>query len=457
MDILQSFLTWFFSFKAFVMLPVVVLIIALFARMKPGSALVAVLQLGAGFAGIFLVYVVFLGLLKPTIEALAQVRGLSFPVVDAGWPPLAAITWASWIAPVSIALVLVVNLVLLLARATTTLYIDLWNYWHFAFLGALILALTSNPWLAFGATLVIAVLTIKMTEWSAPHVKREVGIEGVGISPFSVGSLLPWAVACDAFFDKIPGLRRLSWNPGKAGSKASAWGQPMVIGALLGVFLGVLAGYDVRKVAELAVQLAAIMFIMPQCGGLIGQSINQVSEALRSRLAHRFQGRSLVIALDTGFLMTNASVMTTGLILMPLSLGLAFLFPGNKVLPAGDLPNLISIFSLSVLVFRGNVIRAVLAALPVIASFLWAATQLAPLITKLGAQSGVPGLAEGTVQVTAFTDGGSPVRFWLLELFTAQPWAWIVLPAALALVGFTWWKYRHDALKPPTQAEPPAP
>ena len=95
MEILQSFLTWFFSFKAFVMLPVVVLIIALFARMKPGSALVAVLQLGAGFAGIFLVYDVFLGLLKPTVEALAQVRGLNFPVVDAGWPPLAAITWAN--------------------------------------------------------------------------------------------------------------------------------------------------------------------------------------------------------------------------------------------------------------------------------------------------------------------------------------------------------------------------
>ena len=443
MDILQSALSWFFSFKAFVMLPVVVLVIALFSRMKPGPALTAVLQLGAGFAGIFLVYDAFLGLLKPAVEALTVARGLNFPVVDAGWPPLAAITWAGWLAPVSILLVLVLNLAMVFVKATSTLYIDLWNYWHFAFLGAVVLSLTGNPWLAFASVLVIAVFTMKMTEWSAPHVAREVGVEGVGISPFSVAGLLPWAVACDAFFDRIPGLRRLNWNPGAAHSKASAWGQPMVLGFLLGIFLGVLAGYDFRKTAELAVQIAAVLFLLPQCGGLIGTAMNQVSAALRERLARRLKGRTVVIALDTGFLMTNASVMTTGLILMPLALGLAFLVPGNRMLPAGDLPNLISIFSLSVLIFRGNVVRAVLAALPVVAAFLWVGTWMAPLITRLGAQSGVAGLASGEVQVTAFTDGGHPVRWWLLQLFTGEIWAWIVLPAALGLVAFAWWRARN--------------
>ncbi len=444
MEILQAFLTWFFSVKAFVMLPVIVLLIALFSRMKPGTALVATLQLGAGFAGIFLVYDVFLGLLKPAIEALVTERGLNFPVVDAGWPPLAAITWAGWLAPVSIALVFVFNLVLLFSRATTSLYIDLWNYWHFAFLGALVLALTSNAVLAFAAVLVIAGLTIKATEWSAPHVKRELGLDSVGISPFSVVALLPWAVALEALFDRIPGFRHLSWNPGKDGASASAWGQPMVIGFFLGIFLGVLAGYEVRKTAELAVQLAAILFVLPQCGGLIGQSMGAVSTALQERLKGPLGGRTVVIGLDTGFLMTNASVMITGLILMPLSLALAFVIPGNKMIPAGDLPNLISIFSLTVLIFRGNVIRAVVAALPIIAALLWCATAIAPLVTRLGAESGVAGLSGGNVQVTAFTDGGHPVRWWLLELFTGQGWAFVVLPFALALVGFAWWKARKQ-------------
>jgi len=284
------------------------------------------------------------------------------------------------------------------------------------------LALTGQPWWAFAAVLVIAVFTIKATEWSAPHVLRETGIQGVGVSPFSVVSFLPWAVALNDLFDRLPGVRHWNWNPGAAKSKASALGQPMVLGFFLGIFLGVLAGYDVQKTAELAVQIAAILFILPQCGGLIGTAMNQVSEALRKSLANRLQGRSLVIALDTGFLMTNASVMATGLLLMPLALGLAFVLPGNQMIPAGDLPNLISIFSLSVLVFRGNVVRAVLAGLPVVASFLWVGSQMAPLITRLGAQSGVAGLASGDVLVTAFTDGGHPVRYALLQLFTGSWW-----------------------------------
>jgi PTS system galactitol-specific IIC component len=445
MAILQVSLAWFFSFKAYVMLPVIVLLIALFARMKPVASLLAALQLGAGFAGIFLVYDVFLGLLKPAIEALVSVRGLNFPVVDAGWPPLAAITWAGWLAPVSIALVFALNLVLIVTRATTSLYIDLWNYWHFAFLGALVLALTSNLWLAFGAVIFIAVLTIKATEWSAPHVQRELGLTGIGISPFSVVTLLPWAVALDALFDRIPGFRKLNWNPGQAATKTSALGQPMVIGFLLGVFLGVLAGYEFRKTAELAVQIAAVLFVLPQCGGLIGTAMGQITAALQERLRGPLKGRSVVIGLDTGFLMTNASVMATGLILMPISLGLAFVIPGNQMLPAGDLPNLMSIFSLTVLIFCGNVIRAVVAGVPIIAGFLWCATAISPLITRLGAQSGVTGLAGGTVQVTAFTDGGNPLRWWMLELFTGQLWAFVVLPLVLALVGFASWSARRAA------------
>lgn len=442
MALLQAALAWFFSFKAYVMLPVVILLIALFARMRPGAAVLLALKLGAGFAGIFLVYDAFLGMLKPAIEAIVTTRGLYYPVIDAGWPPLAAITWASWIAPVSIVLVIALNLAMLFSRLTHTLYIDIWNYWHFAFLGALVLSLTQNPVLAFAAVLLIAAYTIKATEWSAFYVKREIDLDGIGVSPFSVAGFLPWAIALDSLFDRIPGVRHIVWNPSRADGKVTALGQPMLIGALLGVFLGVLAGYDLRKTTELAVEIAAVMFILPQCGALIGEAMHQLSEALRGRLDKRLAGHPLVIAMDTGFLMTHASVMTTGLVLMPISLGLAFIIPGNRVIPAGDLPNLISIISLSVLVFRGNVFRAVLAGIPMIISFLLVASELAPLLTQLGAQSGVSGLSGGSTQVTAFTDGGNPVRYWLLQLFLGATWAWIVLPVALALVWFAWKKHR---------------
>lgn len=445
MQLLQTALAWFFSFKAYVMLPVVILAITLFARMKPGPALLLALKLGVGFAGIFLVYDAFLGMLKPAVEAIVTTRGLSFPVIDAGWPPLAAITWASWIAPVSIALVIGLNLFMVFTRLTNTLYIDIWNYWHFAFLGALLLSLHASPVIAFSAVALIAVFNIKATEWSAPYVERATGLEGIGVSPFSVAGFLPWSVVLDRVFDAIPGVRHIVWDPSRSNGKLAVLGQPMIIGALLGVFLGVLANYEIRKLSELAIQIAAVMFILPKCGDLIGEAMSQVSDALRARLSTRLSGRSMVIAMDTGFLMTHPSVMTTGLVLMPISLGLAFLIPGNRMIPAGDLPNLISIMSLGVLVFRGNVFRAVLAGIPIVIVFLLVATNLAPLLTQLGAQSGVAGLAGGATQVTAFTDGGNPVRFWMLRLFMGEIWAWVILPVALGLVWFTWKQYRRGA------------
>lgn len=431
------------------MLPVVILVIALFARMKIGPAILLSLKLGAGFAGIFLVYDAFLGMLKPAIEAIVTTRGLYFPVIDAGWPPLAAITWASWIAPVSIALVIGLNLFMVFSKLTNTLYIDIWNYWHFAFLGALVLSLTNNSFLAFAAVLVIAIFNIKATEWSAPYVKHGMGLDGVGISPFSVAGFLPWAVTLNQVFDRIPGIRTIVWDPSRSNGKIAALGQPMLIGVFLGVFLGILGNYDVRQTADLAVRIAAVMFILPKCGGLIGEAMNQVSDALRARLAKRLSGRSVIIAMDTGFLMTHPSVMTTGLVLMPISLGLAFLIPGNRMIPAGDLPNLISIMSLSVLVFHGNVFRAILAGIPVLIAFLLVGTDLAPLLTKLGAQSGVAGLAASSTQVTAFTDGGNPVRYWLLQLFLGTLWAWLILPIALFLVWFTWNHHRKNLKNQP--------
>lgn len=442
MEALQSALAWFFSFKAYVMLPVVIGAIALLARVKPGPALMLALKLGVGFAGIFLVYDAFLSMLKPAVEAIVATRGLNYPVIDAGWPPLAAITWASWIAPVSIALVIGLNLVMVFARLTDTLYIDIWNYWHFAFLGALVLSLTANPALAFAAVALIAVYSFKATEWSAPYVQRATGMEGIGVSPFSVTAFLPWAVALDRVFDAIPGVRRIVWDPSRSGGKLAVLGQPIVIGALLGVFLGVLGHYDIRKLAELAIQIATVMYLLPKCGALIGEAMNQVSDALRLRLDAKLAGRSLVIAMDSPFLFAHPSVMTTGLVLMPLSLILAFLIPGNRMIPAGDLPNLISIMSLSVLVFRGNVFRAVLSALPIVIAFMLVASDLAPLLTRLGAQSGVAALAQGGSEVTAFTDGGNPVRYWMFKLFLGEAWAWLLLPVGLGFVWFAWRRNR---------------
>ena len=117
-------------------------------------------------------------------------------------------------------------------------------------LGALVQAVTANVWLALLATLLIAFLTIKLADWAAVYVERETALEGVTISPVSVVGLLPFTAAMDFLFERIPGFRRWNVNPQdrKDESKPrSLLSEPMVIGLLLGVVLGVLAAYSVKR------------------------------------------------------------------------------------------------------------------------------------------------------------------------------------------------------------------
>ena len=442
MDTFKYFLDIFFSFKPYVMLPIFMLATALIVRMKTAEAFLCALKLAVGFAGIFIVFAYFVDNIKPAVEAISTVRGLNYPVLDVGWPPLAAITWTSPIAPVSIIFIVVINIVMIATNTTKTIYIDMWNFWHLALAGAFILNVTGNFLLGLSAVLLITVYTIKNADWTAPHVEKEEKLEGVTISPVSVVGLVPFSVTMDNLYDRIPLLNKLNYNPEKSGGKIGLLSEPMIIGVIIGLLLGIAAEYSVKPILELSVQLAAVMFLLPKCGELIGLGIGPVAEALKNRIQYRFpKKKGLHVAVNSEILMSNKSVMITGLILMPIALVIALILPGNKVLPLGDLPNLISVMSVTVLISRGNVIRSILTGIPIVATYLLISTRMAELITSLSAEAG---FEFGTgQQITAFTDGGNHIRFYLLQLFQGNLIAIGCIPIIILMMYLSYRKAQN--------------
>jgi PTS system galactitol-specific IIC component len=452
MESLKHFLNAFFGFKAYVMLPVIIFLIALAVRLPLKRALLSTVSLAAGFAGVFIAFNFFVTNISPAVQQLSTVRGLNFPVLDVGWPPLAAITWASPLAAISIPMVLIANLLMLATGLTRTIYIDIWNYWHFAMIGALVLALSGSMWLGLSATLLIAIYCFKLTEWTAPDVEREMGLKGISASPVSVNGIVPYSACVDWLIDRIPVLNQINYNPEashqadgdvESNSLVDLLREPMVIGLLMGLALALAADYDMRATLEMAVHIAAVMFLLPKSAGLIGEAMIPITNALRSQVERVFpQRKNLIVALDTGFLMGHKSVIMTGLILMGLAIGIALVLPGNRVLPLGDLPNLISVMSISVLMFRGNVFRAVLAGIPVIITFLLISSGMAPLFTDLARKTPSFNM-DGLGLITAFTDGGHQVRFLIFHLYQGELWAFGLLAVLLAAMVFT--KKRFEA------------
>ena len=135
-----------------VMLPIVIFFLALVLGAKPGRAFRSALTIGIAFVGINLIIGLLVGSLGGAAQAMVARTGSNLDVIDVGWPSAAAIafggTVGTWIIPVA----LLVNILMLLFRLTKTVNIDIWNFWHFAFTGALVYAATDgNLWLSIAA------------------------------------------------------------------------------------------------------------------------------------------------------------------------------------------------------------------------------------------------------------------------------------------------------------------
>ncbi|MFY8043099.1 MAG: PTS transporter subunit IIC, partial [Rhodoferax sp.] len=68
MNTLHTLITAFFSFKAYVMLPILMLLIALAARVPVRQAALSTVALAAGFAGVFIAFNFFVANISPAVQ-----------------------------------------------------------------------------------------------------------------------------------------------------------------------------------------------------------------------------------------------------------------------------------------------------------------------------------------------------------------------------------------------------
>lgn len=127
---------------------------------------------------------------------------------------------------------------------------------------------------------------------------------------------------------------------------------------------------------------------------------------------------------------------------MPIALLIALVLPGNRTLPLGDLPNLLSIIAVTVLISRGNVIRAVMTGIPIVATYLLISSSMAELFTELSLETGMD-MGAGQL-ITAFTDGGHHMRFYLFHIFTGNIIALASIPIFGLLMLFSWRNYKRN-------------
>lgn len=431
---LYTVVQYVLGFGPTVLLPLVLFFLALFFKVKPAKALRSSLIVGIGFVGIYAIFDILTSNVGPAAQAMVERTGISLPVVDLGWPPLAAITWGSPIAPFVIPLTMLINVAMLALNKTRTVDVDMWNYWHFALAGTLVYYSTGSFVLGLSAAAIAAIVVLKVADWSAPLVAKYFGLEGISLPTLSSVVFFPIGLLFDKIIDKIPGLNRIHIDPESVQKRLGIFGEPMMVGTILGILLGIIAGYDFKHILLLGISIGGVMFILPRMVRILMEGLLPLSEAIKKYLNAKYPGRDdLFIGLDIAVAVGNPAIISTALILTPISVFIAFLLPGNKVLPLDDLANLAVMASMIVLACRGNIFRAVITAIPVIIADLWIATKIAPFITGMAKDVNFK-MAEGSSgQVSSFLDGGNPFRYWLLEIFNGNMIA-IGLVPVIALI-----------------------
>jgi len=193
---------------ATVVLPVIIFFVAWLMGAKPGRAFRSGVVIGVAFIGINLIIGLMWGTLTEVGQAMVKNTGLTRDVVDVGWPSAAAIAFGTkvglWVIPIAI----IVNIVLLLLRVTRTLNIDIWNYWHFAYLGSLVaIATGGNVGNGLIAAAIASALALFLADWTAKAVQNFYSLPGISIPHLTSAPGVPFAIVTNWIVERIPGLR----------------------------------------------------------------------------------------------------------------------------------------------------------------------------------------------------------------------------------------------------------
>ncbi|MGZ3423560.1 MAG: PTS galactitol transporter subunit IIC [Polyangiales bacterium] len=453
---LRSVVDFILGLGPAVMMPIFITLLGLIFRQGLAKSFRAGLTVGVGFVAIGLVVGLLVQVVGPKAMAFAQVLGLKLDVLDVGWPMGAAVSFASPIAAALIPAVLILNVILLVVRFTRTVDVDLWNYWHFIYTGAVVHAATGSFAMGIAAALITALVIFKLADWTAPAVEHHFGLPGISLPHTETINWAPLMFAMEKIERKIPWLGNVKADPESIRKRIGLFGEPILMGAILGLFIGAMGavplwkagkyGLYVKELLQLSVTMSAVLVVLPKMVAILMEGLIPISEGAREYLQKRFPGRDMLIGLDAAVVIGHPANMAIALLCVPIALLLAVVLPGNRMLPFGDLAALPFYVLWGVAASRGNMIRGLINSIVILACILWIGTSLGPLPTELARKAGwAPGGIEGASQYTQWSGValGSHVVPWIvLQLFRAKTFA----VGAAAAVGFgaVWWWVRNE-------------
>lgn len=369
------------------MMPIIFTIIGLCIGMKFGKALKSGLYVGVGFVGLGIVTALLTSNFGDPLTLISQIYHLELNVFDMGWPAAASVAYNTAVGALIIPICLGVNFLMLITKTTRTVNIDLWNYWHFAFIGAVVYFVFDQS-LAWGyfAAIVCYIITLVMADLTASKFQGYYeGLDGISVPQPFCQSFVPFTLCMDWVLEKIPGFNKLDIDAEGLKKKFGVLGEPLVLGVIVGALIGLVAQMDVKKVLFLGVTMGAVMELIPRITKLFIDGLMPISEKTKEIVNKRFHGKQVFIGMSPALVIGHPTSLVCTLLLIPTYLAISVVLPGNQFLPLASLAGLFYIFPIMLPYTKGNVVRTYIIGLAALLVGLWFVTDMAPDFTKAAA------------------------------------------------------------------------
>lgn len=427
-----------------IVLPIVITILGIILGQRWDRAFRSGLTIAVAFVGIFLT-VGLLGEKVSTIgQAFAERTGTGLDIIDIGWPAAAALAFATPVGNLIIPIGIALNVVLLLIGLTQTLDIDIWNFWHVAFLGAAVHFVTGSFTIALISACIGLIIALFLADWSATLMQRYFRFPGISFPHLQSAGYMLLAAPFAYVFNKIPFLRKMNLNPDTIRKRLGVLGEPMVLGLIIGIVLAALAGEAPMDVLITGINIAAVMVLIPRMVSILMEGLTPVADAARVFMTKRSGGRKFHIGMDSAILIGNPGVIAAGLLLIPVEIGFALLLAplGNRTLPFIDLADGVFVAAMLAPLVAGDVVLTTILGGIVMGIGFFFTTGMAPAVTAMVQNAGTSvSIPAGYALYTCMSDGAIPPIYALYYLFKI-PAVWALIVCAVILVALYFLKVK---------------
>lgn len=428
MQVISNIFDFLTGFGSTVMMPIIIMILGLIMGAKFGKALRSGITVGIGFIAINLVTSLFFEYVGPAANAIVENWGKDLATIDVGWTVSSAIAYGTDIGSIIFVIGLAVNVILLVTRLTKTVDVDIWNYWHWAFTGSLVYVVSGKFWLGIVAAVLHATFTLIVADRTAPIIQKHFDWPDISISQgFATASMIiVWPLL--KLWDLL-GWKNTEGNKTdmeKLRGKLGIFAEPVLLGLIIGIVMGCFAyigtGLGTRdtiyQILNLGMAAAATLFLLPRAVAILMEGLIPVSEQAREWLQKKFAGsdRKFYIGMDSALLLGDETTLTVGMLLVPITLGLAVILPGNKMLPFGDLASMPFFICMIAPFTKGDFKKTLVTSIILMVLLMYMGSIWAPVITATASGIGYA-FPEGAAQISGFANPFGWICVMLAQLF----------------------------------------